>query len=137
MVNLLTGPKGSGKTQQMIELANAQAKEVNGNVVFIKKTHRDTASVSFDIRTICLDDIPAISNTDAYIGFLYGMSSANHDIECVFIDALLKHADVTLETLPSFVEKLNKITAECNIDFYVSVSADPADVANIADCNLI
>ena len=47
MVNLLTGPKGSGKTQQMIEQANKQAKECKGNVVFIKKTHRDTASVAF------------------------------------------------------------------------------------------
>ena len=137
MVNLLIGQKGSGKTQKMIDLANAKVKDCNGNVVFIKKTHRDTASVSFDIRTICLDDIPAISNTDAYIGFLYGMSSANHDIECVFIDALLKHADVTLETLPSFVDKLNKITAECDIEFFVSVSADAADVAGIENCNLI
>ena len=137
MVNLLIGQKGSGKTQKMIDLANAKVKECNGNVVFIKKTHRDTASVSFDIRTICLDDIPAITNTDAYIGFLYGMSSANHDIECVFIDAILKHADLTLETLPAFVAKLNKLTADCNIDFYVSVSADKADVEGIADINII
>ena len=137
MVNLLIGQKGSGKTQKMIDLANEKVKDCNGNVVFIKKTHRDTASVSFDIRTICLDDIPAISNTDAYIGFLYGMSSANHDIECVFIDALLKHADVTLETLPCFVAKLNKLASECDIQFYVSVSADPADVAGIEGCNLI
>ena len=137
MVNLLIGQKGSGKTQKMIDLANAKVKDCNGNVVFIKKTHRDTASVSFDIRTICLDDIPAISNTDAYIGFLYGMSSANHDIECVFIDALLKHADVTLETLPAFIAKLNKISAECDIEFYVSVSAEESDVANIENCNLI
>ena len=36
MVNLLTGPKGSGKTQQMIEQANKQAKECKGNVVFTK-----------------------------------------------------------------------------------------------------
>ena len=137
MVNLLIGQKGSGKTQKMIDLANAKVKDCNGNVVFIKKTHRDTASVSFDIRTICLDDIPAICNTDAYIGFLYGMSSANHDIECVFIDALLKHADVTLETLPDFVAKLNKIASECDIQFYVSVSADAADVEGIEGCHLI
>ena len=76
MVNLLTGPKGSGKTQKMIELANEQVKERNGNVVFIKKTHRDTASVSFDIRTICMDDYPAITNTDEYLGFIYGMYSS-------------------------------------------------------------
>ena len=136
MVNLLIGQKGSGKTQKMIDLANAKVKDCNGNVVFIKKTHRDTASVSFDIRTICLDDIPAISNTDAYIGFLYGMSSANHDIECVFIDALLKHADLTMEALPAFLAKLNQITADCNIDFYVSLSADKADVEGIADINI-
>lgn len=137
MVNLLIGQKGSGKTQKMIDLANAKVKECNGNVVFIKKTHRDTASVSFDIRTICLDDIPAITNTDAYIGFLYGMSSANHDIECVFIDALLKHADLTMEALPAFVAKLNQITADCSIEFYVSLSADKADVEGIADVNII
>lgn len=137
MVNLLIGQKGSGKTQKMIDLANAKVKECNGNVVFIKKTHRDTASVSFDIRTICLDDIPAISNTDAYIGFLYGMSSANHDIECVFIDALLKHADLTMEALPDFIAKLNQISSECDITFYVSVSGEAADVANIENCNLI
>ena len=137
MVNLLIGQKGSGKTQKMIDLANAKVKECNGNVVFIKKTHRDTASVSFDIRTICLDDIPAITNTDAYIGFLYGMSSANHDIECVFIDALLKHADLTMEALPAFVAKLNQITADCSIDFYVSLSAEKADVEGIADVNII
>ena len=57
MVYLLAGPKGTGKTQQMIEQANEAAKKCNGNVVFIKKTHRDTASVTFDIRTICMDDI--------------------------------------------------------------------------------
>ena len=137
MVNLLIGQKGSGKTQKMIEQANAQAKECNGNVVFIKKTHRDTTSVSFDIRTICLDDLPAISNTDAYIGFLYGMSSANHDIECVFIDALLKHADLTMEALPDFIAKLNQISSECDITFYVSVSGEAADVEGIADINII
>ena len=46
MVNLLTGPKGSGKTQQMIELANKAAKESDGHVIFIKKSHRDTAYLS-------------------------------------------------------------------------------------------
>ena len=46
MVNLLTGPKGSGKTQQMIERANEAVKTCEGNVFFIKKSHRDTYSLS-------------------------------------------------------------------------------------------
>lgn len=133
MVNLLTGPKGSGKTQQMIELANAQAKEVNGNIVFIKKTHRDTASVSFDIRTICMDDFPAITNIDGYIGFLYGMYSCNHDIEAVYIDGILKHADITMDNMPSFIERLKKLSEECGVNYYVSISGT---VEDLKDCNL-
>lgn len=132
MVNLLAGPKGTGKTQQMIEQANAQAKKCNGNVVFIKKTHRDTASVAFDIRTICMDDFPAIKNIDEYIGFLYGMYSSNHDIECVFIDGILKHADISLENIPTFIERLKKISQECGIEFYVSISASKDDLTNIS-----
>lgn len=131
MVNLLTGPKGSGKTQQMIELANAQVKERNGNVVFIKKTHRDTASVSFDVRTICMDDYPAISNTDGYVGFLYGMYSSNSDIQCVLIDGLLKHADISTENVPEFVERLKKLSEDCGIDFYVSLSAHKDELAGL------
>ena len=45
MVNLITGPKGTGKTQQMIELANEKVKTSNGNVVFIKKSHRNTTTL--------------------------------------------------------------------------------------------
>mgnify|MGYP004679392225 FL=1 len=139
MVNLLTGPKGSGKTQQMIEQANKQAKECNGNVVFIKKTHRDTASVAFDIRTICMDDFPSIKNTDEYIGFLYGMYSSNHDIECIFIDGILKHADISIENMPDFIERLKKISNECDINFYVSISADKSELkdVNFDGCTLL
>ena len=115
----------------MIEQANAQAKKCNGNVVFIKKTHRDTASVAFDIRTICMDDFPTITNTDEYIGFLYGMYSSNHDIECIFIDGILKHADISLENIPEFIERLKKLSSECNIDFYVSISAAKDDLSAV------
>lgn len=139
MVNLLTGPKGSGKTQQMIELANKQAKDCNGNVVFIKKTHRDTINVSFDIRTICMDDIPAITNIDEYIGFLYGMYSSNHDIECIFIDGILKHADINIENIPELVNRLDQLSKDCGITFFVSISADKSDLSSIEEgkCSFI
>lgn len=135
MVNLLTGPKGTGKTQQMIALANEEAKNRNGSVVFIKKTHRDTASVDFSIRTICMDDYPAIANTDEYIGFLYGIYSSNQDTECVFIDGILKHADISLENMPEFVTRLNKLSEACNIDFYVSISTEKEDLTDAAFSN--
>ncbi len=131
MVYLLTGPKGSGKTQQMIELANQQAKACNGNVVFIKNSHRETRSVSFDIRVVCMDDYKAITNIDEYIGFLYGMYSSNHDVECVFIDGILKHANINLDSMPRFIHRLAKISNQCDIDFYVSISAKPEELQGV------
>lgn len=139
MVNLLTGPKGSGKTQQMIERANEAVKTCDGHVFFIKKSHRDTYSLSFNIRAICMDDYEEITNIDEYLGFIYGMTSADHDIEAIFIDGILKHANITLENIPTFVEKLKKISADNNIDFYVSVSATNEQLAdvNMEGCTIL
>lgn len=52
MVNLLTGPKGSGKTQQMIERANEAVKTCEGNVFFIRRaTEIHTAYLSTSERS--------------------------------------------------------------------------------------
>ena len=59
------------------------------------------------------------------------MYSSNHDIECVFIDGILKHADITLENVPVFIERLNRISKDCGIEFYVSISAAKADLADV------
>ena len=117
MVYLLTGQKGSGKTQKMIELANQKAKACDGNVVFIKNSHNDTYSVSFDIRAICMDDFPSIRNIDEYTGFIYGMISCNSDIEVIFIDGILKQTSISLENIPRFVDRLSNISKKHNVDF--------------------
>ena len=139
MVNLITGPRGSGKTQQMIELANEKVKTSNGNVVFIKKSHKDTYTVDFNIRAIRMADYPDILTLEEFVGFLYGMAAGNHDIEAIFIDSILKQANITLESLAAFLQKLNKISTENNIDFYLSVSAEKKDIPGIDsnDCNVV
>ena len=112
MVNLITGPRGSGKTQQMIELANEKVKTSNGNVVLIKKSHKDTYTVDFNIRAIRMADYPDVLTLEEFVGFLYGMVAGNHDIESIFIDSVLKQSNITLESLPVFIQKLNKISNE-------------------------
>lgn len=139
MVNLIAGPRGSGKTQKMIDLANEKVKTSNGNVVFIKRSHKDTYTVDFNIRVIRMADYPDILTLEEFVGFLYGMAAGNHDIEAIFIDSVLKQANITLESLAAFLQKLNKISIENNIDFYLSVSAEKKDIPGIDsnDCNVI
>ncbi len=124
MVYLITGPKGSGKTQQIIELANEKVKTSNGNVVLIKKSHRDTSSVNFNIRAICMADYNDIRTLEELVGFLYGMVAGNHDIETIFIDGVLKQVDITVDNLPVFLQKIDKISKDNKIEFYVSVSLE-------------
>ena len=139
MVDLVTGPRGSGKTQQMIDLANEKVKTSNGNVVFIKKSHKDTYTVDFNIRVIRMADYPDVLTLEEFVGFLYGMAAGNQDIEAVFIDSVLKQANITLESLAAFLHKLNKISTENNIDFYLSISADKKDIPGIdsSDCTVV
>ena len=131
MVNLITGPRGSGKTQQMIDLANEKVKTSNGNVVLIKKSHKDTYTVDFNIRAIRMADYKDILTLEEFVGFLYGMVAGNHDIEAIFIDSVLKQANITLESLPAFLQKLTKISNENNIEFYLSISADKNEIPEI------
>ena len=139
MVNLLTGQKGSGKTQQMIEAANKRVKDCDGNVIFIKNSHNDTYSLSFDIRVICMDDYPSIRNVDDYTGFIYGMLSANSDIQVIFIDGILKQSNISIENIPRFVDRLDNIAVKHGVEFYVSISASKEDLKDVkADkCNFI
>lgn len=139
MVNLLTGQKGSGKTQQMIELANQKSKECDGNIVFIKNSHNDTYSLSFDIRAICMADYPSIRNIDEYTGFLYGMLSGNSDIQAIFIDGILKQTSVSLENIPRFIDRLDNISKRHNVEFYVSLSAEKEElnIIKTEKCNFL
>lgn len=139
MVNLLTGQKGSGKTQQMIELANGKAKECEGNVIFIKNSHNDTSSVSFDIRAICMEDYPSIRNVDDYTGFIYGMLSTNSDIQVIFIDGILKQSDITVENIPRLVDRLDNISKKHGVEFYLSISANKEELTgiNAEHCNFL
>ena len=138
MVTLIVGHKGTGKTKMMLELANEKAENCDGNVVFINKNHRLMYDLIHQIRIVCMEDYEEITNSDEYIGFIYGIISSDHDIEMIFIDSILKHADVNKEDIPEFLARLKVISDQHEIDFTVSLSADLDELSDdVKDFNLI
>ena len=139
MGKLLIGHKGSGKTSQMVELANESVKTSNGSIIFINKNHRLMYELSYNIRVICMEDYENITNIDEYIGFIYGIISSDHDIETIFIDSILKHADVSLGDLPEFIDRLKAISEIYELDFVVSVSAEKEEMigVNFDGCEIL
>ena len=131
MVKLLIGHKGSGKTNQMLKLANENIESAAGSVVFINKNHRLMYELSYRIRVICMEDYEHITNIDEYIGFMYGIISSVHDIETIFIDSILTHADVSMGDLPDFIERLKVISEVYGPDFVVSISAEKEEMIGV------
>lgn len=132
MVKLLVGRKGSGKTKNMIQLANDRVEKSDGSVVFINKNHRLMYDLKYRIRVVCMEEYEDITNSDEYIGFLYGIISSDHDIEVIFIDSILKHADVSVSDLPEFLKRLNAISEKFEIEFIVSISASAEEIGDTA-----
>lgn len=133
MVKLFIGHKGSGKTKKMIDLANSSLNTVNGSIVFINRNSRLMYDLKYRIRVICMEDFEQIRNIDEYIGFIYGIISQDHDIELIFIDSILKFADVTFSNIEDFLARLDLISRTYNMDFVVSLSATREELGDYID----
>lgn len=131
MVKLLIGKKGAGKTKTMLDMANELIEESKGSVIFINKNQRLMCDLKHSIRVVCMEDFQHITNSDEYIGFIYGIISSDHDIETVFIDSVLKHADIHLEHIPEFLDRLAAISQRYDIEFVVSLSADKEELVGV------
>ncbi|MDY6037811.1 MAG: hypothetical protein SPI74_02245 [Eubacterium sp.] len=131
MVKLLIGHKGTGKTKMMIEFANNEAEKSDGNIIFINKNSRLMYDLKYKIRVVCMEDYEHITNSDEYIGFLYGIISSDHDIKTIYIDSILKHADFSLGDLPEFLTRLRKISKNYGMDFVVSLSAEREEMIGV------
>ena len=139
MVKLVVGRKGSGKTKIMVDMANEAVETSNGNIVFINTDDRLMYDLVHRIRFICMEEFPHITNSDEYIGFLYGIISGDHDISEVFIDSILKHAGFEIPDLTEFIQRLNDISKTHEVDFLVSISADKEELVhiNMENCEIL
>ena len=131
MVKLLVGHKGTGKTKQMIDLANEQVGNSNGSIIFINKNSRLMYDLKYKIRVVCMEEYEHITNSDEYIGFIYGIISSDHDIETIYIDSILKHADFSLGDIPEFLSRLRVISKNYGMDFVVSLSAEKEEMIGV------
>ena len=115
----------------MVEMANEEIERSNGSVIFINKNSRLMYDLKYRIRVVCMEDFEHITNSDEYIGFIYGIISSDHDIETIYIDSILKHADFSLGDLPEYLTRLKNISKNYGMDFVVSLSADQEEMIGV------
>ena len=125
MIQIICGKKGSGKTKIMLDKATEYVKSASGEVVYVDKSAQNMYELNNQVRLINISEYP-VSSTEAFLGFVSGLLSGNHDIECVFFDSLLKLAKVELSELKDFIDSLEKLSEDKT--FILSVSSIEEDL---------
>jgi len=127
MIQVIAGKKGSGKTKRLIDLTNTTARDAEHDVIFLDDDNRYMFDVDHKVRFINAEDYH-IHNADMFIGFLCGMLSSNFDIGTVFIDAFLNLCHTDLQNTVEVVNTLAELGTKHNVDFVLSLSADPDEL---------
>ena len=127
MIQVIAGKKGSGKTKRLIDLTNATAREAAHDVIFLDDDNRYMFDVDHKVRFINAEDYH-IHNADMFIGFLGGILSSNFDVGTIFIDAFLNLCHTKLAETEPVVKALAEFGTKHNVDFVLSLSADPEEI---------
>ena len=89
MLRLIIGVKGTGKTKEIISLANTAADTTKGSVVFLEQGNKLRFDISHKIRLIDTCEF-SIEDGQSLYGFIAGIYASNHDITDIFVDSALK-----------------------------------------------
>ena len=126
MVKLIVGKKGTGKTKHLVDLVHQASDTSKGNVVCIEKSRHLTYDIPYQARLIRTDDYGVRGNT-MLLGFLCGLHAGNYDITHFFIDDLNKILDDrSNEALEKFLDTLSAFGERENINFTITITADPS-----------
>ena len=121
MIKIIYGRKGTGKTKQLIDAANSNAKAAKGLSVFITDNKRCMYDVDRNIRFIDVADW-AIAGEDALCGFVKGIAACNSDHEYIYIDGVARIAGKDIKELAGIFYMLDKISAENEITIVLTCS---------------
>lgn len=125
MLNLICGPKGSGKTKEMIKSANDALDVCKGNIVFLTDTSDYSREINTSIRFINLRDYGRV-NADSLVGFMKGIIASNSDVGKVYIDGLARILCITAEESEELFIALDDISEKFRVDFVISFTCDKA-----------
>lgn len=132
MVQIIAGKKGKGKTKYLLSGANEAVEKATGSIVYIDKNGKHMYELSNRVRLINLEEFP-IRSYNAFIGFLCGVISQDHDLEVIYLDSFLTVAHLEeAEDLTQAINDVNTLGERYQVRFVLSISRDPETLPEIA-----
>ncbi len=128
MIQLIVGEKGKGKTKYLLDKVNSEIKKVNGSIVYLDKTSKHMYELNNRVRLIVAPDY-LVDSSEAFVGFVSGIISQDHDLEQMYFDSFLKIACLENSDITPVVNRLEALSEKFHVDFILSVSLNESDLA--------
>ena len=127
MIGLIYGPKGSGKTKEIVRRANEALDVSKGNIVYITDSNEYTSAIPAAIRYVnvaeYLPENGSISE-DALVGFVKGVIASNSDVTEIFIDGIARMLKKSADELEELFIRIDDISDRAGVHFCVSLTCD-------------
>lgn len=120
MVKFILGAKGTGKTKWLIDNANKDKREGNGNIAFVDVDDDHIFTLDYNVRLINAMEFK-ILNLESFYGFLCGIISRDYDVEKIYVDGIYKIMDIEVKDLKDLLEKLTAIGEKFDTEFFINV----------------
>ena len=127
MVQLIVGEKGEGKTKFLLDKVNTEVKDAHGSIVYLDKNPKHMYELNNKIRLIVVPDY-MVDSSDAFLGFVSGIISQDHDLEQIYLDSFLTTAKLEGLDISGTLEQLEEIGEKFGISFIISVSLDKEEI---------
>ncbi len=136
MVELIVGKEGKGKTKQLLDRVNTEVKTASGNIVFLDRNDKHMFELNNKVRLVNVSEYE-FTNSSEFIGFVCGILSQDHDIEKMYIDAIIKVAKLEKSDLTAVVKRLETIGNKFNVQFTASVTLDASELDDEIRNNIV
>jgi hypothetical protein len=120
MVKFILGAKGSGKTKWLIDNANKDMLEGNGNIAFVDVDDNHIFSLNYNVRLINAMEFNVL-NVQSFYGFLCGIMAMDYDLEKIYVDGIYKVMSLELKDIVYLIDSLNKIASKYEVEFYINI----------------
>ena len=121
MIGVIFGEKGTGKTKQILEMANKSVLTAKGNTIFIDDDTSYIYDLSTKARFINASDY-GITSPKMLYGFLCGLAASDFDLENIYIDGLLRIIGHEISSLEGLFDDLKSFASKNNLNVIMSIT---------------
>ena len=121
MIGVIFGEKGTGKTKQILELANKSVLSAKGNTIFIDDDTSYIYDLSRQARFINASDY-GITTPKMLYGFLCGLAASDFDLENIYIDGLLRIIGHEIASMEGLFDDLKTFASKNNLNVIMSIT---------------